>query len=394
MPNILYTKLQNLTSVWLDEFRSVIRDEGVVLFVLVMPFVYPLLYSWIYNNEVLRDAQVAVVDLDHSALSRRFAAMADATAEVEVAYHAASVDEARRLIGQQKIVGFYVLPEDFSRQIMRGGQGHVSVYCDMGLMLNYKAVYQTATAVSSRLGAELQKAAAGNVTDREDELMSRPIEVEEVTIFNPTTGYANFILPGVLILVAQQTLVLGVCMAMATARERNPRRRLLTAAQASRGLLSTVLGKAMCWFMILMVTSAYMTLAVPRFFGLMTLATAARHVAVMTPFLLAVVFFGMSVGAIMRYREHCLLIVVFLSVPLLFLSGVSWPLGNMPWVWRIVGAFLPSTFAIQAYIRENTMGATVADVRPELVALWVQAAAYFAVALLVYARDRRLLCKK
>jgi ABC-2 type transport system permease protein len=79
-----------------------------------------------------------------------------------------------------------------------------------------------------------------------------------------------------------------------------------------------------------------------------------------------------------------MLIVVFVSVPLLFLIGVSWPQSNIPGYWQGVSWLFPSTFGARAYIRLNSMGADLSDVMPELRILWIQALCYFAVTLCVY----------
>ena len=49
--------------IWKTEMRNVFRDEGVLIFCILVPLGYPLLYSWIYNNEVVREVDTAIVDL-------------------------------------------------------------------------------------------------------------------------------------------------------------------------------------------------------------------------------------------------------------------------------------------------------------------------------------------
>jgi ABC-2 type transport system permease protein len=91
-----------------------------------------------------------------------------------------------------------------------------------------------------------------------------------------------------------------------------------------------------------------------------------------------------------RYRENVMLIMVFVSVPLLFLTGVSWPQSNIPSYWQGVSWLFPSTFGVRAYIRANTMGASVSQILPEIRILWIQAAAYLGMACLVYRHQFRL----
>ena len=70
--------------IWKDELRNVFKDAGVMIFFFLVPFVYPLLYSFIYNNEVVHEAKMVVVDQSDSYLSREFTRRVNATPDVEV----------------------------------------------------------------------------------------------------------------------------------------------------------------------------------------------------------------------------------------------------------------------------------------------------------------------
>ena len=148
-PNILKW-LNDVAYVWRQEMKQVFRDEGVLIFFIIVPLIYPLLYSWIYNNEVIHEVPVAVVDQSHSQLSRQFIRMCDASPDVHVTYYAEDLDDAQSLVSRQVVKGIYLIPEDFATKLNRMEQGTVSVYCDMALMLTYKAIYQTAMMVSQQ----------------------------------------------------------------------------------------------------------------------------------------------------------------------------------------------------------------------------------------------------
>ena len=104
----------------------------------------------------------------------------------------------------------------------------------------------------------------------------------------------------------------------------------------------------------------------------------------MVPYLLASIFFGMALSCLVRYRENVMLLVVFTTVPLLFMTGLSWPESNIPGVWKGVAMLFPSTFGVRAYVRINTMGATLENIQPEYIALWIQTLVYFLVTCVVY----------
>lgn len=373
------------------EARAIIRDEGVLLFVVVVPLFYPILYSWIYNNEVTHEVPVAVVDASHSSTSREFVRRYDASPDVRVAYFCNSLDEARRLVASQDINGIVYLPEDMDTRLNRMQPATVSIYCDMSLMLAYKAIYTTATSVAGIMNSRIQIRLSGNATDREDQISTQPLKYEEVPMFNPTGGYGNFILPGVLALILQQTLLLGIGMLYAT---RNERRQPFapacgTAVGHAFGWFRLMTGRTLCFLLLYSMLTAYVLLAIPKMFSFVQLLHPGDLVAFVLPYLLACMFMSMSLGAVLKQREDVMLVVVFTSVPLLFMSGVSWPQSNIPAFWRAAACLFPSTFGIQGFVKLNTMGAVITDIAPECKALWIQAGVYFCIAALLLRRMMR-----
>ena len=201
--NRLREHFTDVLYIFRHELIRVVKDEGVLMFLAVVPLGYPLLYSWIYNNETLHETPVVVVDQSHSALSRQFINDCDASPDVHIKYYAEDLDEARSLVSRQLVRGIYLIPSDFAECVNRGEQAHVSVYCDMSLMLAYKAVYQTAMVEAGRLGAGLNIKKAGNYTKHEDAITAQPLAVDDVAMFNPSGGYGSCVLPAVLMLILQ-----------------------------------------------------------------------------------------------------------------------------------------------------------------------------------------------
>lgn len=380
----IYEYIIRLFCVWLREIRFILKDEGALLFAFALPLGYPLLYSWIYNNEVVRDVPIVVVDNAHSAISREMIQKMDATPDVEVAYHAISLAEAQRFIADGKAYGVVYFPEDFDKKIGRHEQATVSVYCDMSYMLTYKAIYQTVVGVSTMTGSKVTAALNPTATKREGEISAKPLEVEEVQIFNTTGGYGNFILPAVLVLIVQQAILLCIGLRAGTEREKH--------FKDVTGVGSTMIGKGLAYFMIYAVMLAYTTMIVPRLFGFVMMVHLWDWFVFMTPYLMACVGFGIVGSSMIRYRENVMLTAVCTSIPFLFLSGISWPQSAIPGFWQGVGQIVPSTFAMRGFVRMSSMGARIGDVLPEFRALCILAVIYNVIALLVVYRRYKIRC--
>lgn len=385
--NIILQGMNSVFYICQKELKAVFKDQGVLIFFLLVPLAYPLLYAFIYTGEVVREVPAAVVDMNKSTLSREFIRKVDATPDVKIQSHCADMEEAKLLLKESKVYGVIYIPESFSSDITKGIQTQVTLYCDMSGMLYYKAILTASTEVSLKMNKAIKAKRAGNTTNRQDEISATPITYEAVNLFNPQAGYASFLLPAVLILIIQQTLLLGVGLSAGTARENNRFRDLVPLSRQYQGTLRIVLGKSSAYFIIYAIVSAYILCVVPKIFSLVQIAQAGTLAAFILPYVLSCIFFAMTCSIFIHHREACMMIYVFTSVPLLFISGVSWPGSAIPEFWRVISWLFPSTFGINGYIAINSMGATLDHVLPEFRALWIQTGVYFLTTCIVYRRQ-------
>lgn len=376
--------LHDVFYIWKREFRHTFRDQGVLIFFIIVPLLYPLLYAFIYNNEVVREVPTIVVDHSQSALSRDYVRKVDASPDVEIVLHCTDMEEAKEQLKERKAYGIIYIPNSFSKDIYTGEQTQVSLFCDMSGLLYYKSILIANTNVSLEMNKQIKILYAGRSTDREDEINTKPIEYEDVAMFNPTNGFASFLIPAVLILLLQQTLLLGIGLSAGTARETNRFKDLVPINRHYNGTLRIVFGKGLSYFMLYSLISVYVLCIVPHLFSLNQLARPDVLLLFMLPYLAACIFLAMTVSITIRNRETCMLIFVFTSVPLLFISGISWPGASIPWFWKYFSYLFPSTFGINGFVRINNMGATLNEVRFEYQALWIQMGVYFITTCLVY----------
>lgn len=370
-----------------QELKAVFKDQGVLIFFLLVPLAYPLVYAFIYTNEVVREVPTAVIDNSNTALSREFIRSVDASADVHIQSHCADMEEGKALLKETKVYGIIYIPESFSKDISSGKQTTVSVYCDMSGMLYYKALVLASTNASLALNKQIQIKRLGNTTERQDEISTAPIEYEDISLFNPQDGFASFLIPAVLILIIQQTLLLGIGLSAGTARESNRFRDLVPISRQYQGTLRIVGGKSLAYFLIYVLITAYVLCLVPKMFSLVQIAQPATLLAFAVPYILACIFFAMTCSIFIHRRESCMMIYVFTSVPLLFISGISWPGAAVPTFWKIFSYLFPSTFGINGFVRINNMGATLPEVLFEYKALWIQTLVYFFTTCMVYRRQ-------
>ena len=90
--------INDLFYIWKREFQTTFRDQGVLIFFILVPLGYPLLYSFIYDNEVVREVPAVVVDDSHSSLSREYLRKVDATPDIQIVAYCADMEEAKQML--------------------------------------------------------------------------------------------------------------------------------------------------------------------------------------------------------------------------------------------------------------------------------------------------------
>ena len=381
MSNI-FQGLLDLIHIWQMEMKIILHDEGVLIFCILVPIGYPLLYSYIYTTEIVRQVPITIVDHSKSSLSREFIRKYDASQWVRVAGYAKNILEARQEIKEQRSYGILEIPYDFTDKLAKGEQAYIGLYSDMGAMLNYKGMLIAATDVSLEMNKHIKIARSGKFTKEDGETVAYPVKNEETALFNPQQGFASFLIPAVLILIIQQTLLLGIGMSSGTAAEKGEYSELVATSRRNRGTLHIIIGRGLAYFGVYAILAAYIVCIVPRLFDLVQLSRSWDLLLFMIPYLLSCIFFALAVSILMRNREMSILVFVFTSVPLIFISGISWPGSAIPAFWKGVSWLFPSTFGINGFVRINSMGATLDQVAFEWRGLWLQTVAYFVLAYL------------
>ena len=359
------------------EIQTIMKDGGVVMFFIIVPIAYPILYSWMYNNEGVKEVPTVFVDQSHSFLSRTFIRNCDATDGIKVVKIVSSLNDAQELQRQQECHAIVLLPENFAQQINRGEQGTVLFYADLSGMFYYKGVYSALTDVSLEIGKEIKISRMKTYTNKDESIASSPLEYESVSLFNPQNGYGTFILPAVLILIIQQTMILGVGMLSGTRYERRVYTGRIITKRTVIGGFANTLGRSFSYFFIYIATTAYTLLLIPHIFKLVQLADSSTLIPFLLPYLLSVTFFSMLISRFVKERESIILLMVFTSMPFLLLSGISWPTNALPGFWKVISWCIPSTSGINGFVKINSLGANLNDIRPELIALWSQVVVYF-----------------
>jgi ABC-2 type transport system permease protein len=207
---------------------------------------------------------------------------------------------------------------------------------------------------------------------------SSPVELVSEPLYNPTGGYASYVVPAAFVLILQQTLFMGAATLGGVAFESGGRM-----ARRARGGVRALIGQALAHLCLAMPGLALYLIILPRIYGFSTLGSPLDLLLMAIPFVLSLSFLAQFVASGFRRRESAVLLFLATALPLFFMVGVSWPVEAMPHALREASRIFPSTSAIDGLVRINQMGASLHDVSTDWVSLWILTGVYAALAILM-----------
>lgn len=369
------------------EARSVASSPAIVLVMVGGVVLYGLLYNFLYRPNVVREAPVVVVDHSHTPLSRHLVESVDATPQVAVVAEAGDIGQARGLMAQGKAEGTIIIPHDLERRIGLGEEALFVVAASTAEFLYYEAIQSGTLGALQAIDHDLAPHVAATLLPTDKLLavaQAKPVEVVGTPLFNSTKGYGKYLLPAVLIVIICQTMLMVVCL-RTDGEGKHCKGSLLCGQRPPRislgDTLAVVVGQGALYTFLYGLFSLFLLGLLPYLFGLPHLARWQDLFVLGALLLPANALFALCFASLFRDGDGALLVVTFFSLGLLLLGGISYPLEFMPTPWVVLHHLLPAPVGILAYVKMNSMGASLGECAPQLLTLALQIPAYLLLAL-------------
>jgi ABC-2 type transport system permease protein len=355
------------------EYGRALRDRGAFGLIVLAPLIYGLLYPQPYLGQLVRAIPIAVVDDDSTELSRRLVEALNAHEAIRVAERPSTLAEAQAALQRREVFAIVDVPAGTERDVLAGRRARLPAYVDSVYFLLYNRTLQGVLESTAAVNADLQSGELRPDGSRYRAALARssPVEVLNQPLFNPTGGYASYIVPAAFMLILQQTLLMGSATLGGVAFEQGG-----SAARRRRGGFAAVLGQGLAHLLLALPGAALFLVVLPRLYGFSATTNLGDLLAFLIPFILSVSFLGQFVSSWFTRRETAVLLFIAISLPLFFLVGVAWPVEAIPPRLHQAAFVFPSTSAIDGLVRINQMEARLADVFNDWIRLWVLTAVY------------------
>ncbi len=381
---------------WKDLMELFRNRLGLVLLV-VMPLFMMVMVGFIYptGSVNLSDMPIAMVNEDSDVNGSTIPSQAFFTAlqginnktGMMTLTTASSLDEVKDLVQRGELSGGIVIPSNFSQSVYSGQQGTVIIVTDQSNPQISATIEGVLSGVFDSMGTAMaqQQIQTMNPALNATSALAvvKPLNVETQGVVPGNPSYFDFIAPGIMAMTVMMSVMTGLPVAISQEKEIGtmdgmmvaPVNRLSillgkTIAQTARGLIQGVI---------------ILALAI----GIFGVAVQGNILLVFALLLLGVFSFvglGIVITSFTKDQETAQMLMMTLMFPMMFLSGVFFPIQQMPWFMQSIAQFLPLTYAADALRKVMVLGAGIPQISNELIILVVFGVVMIAIALPVFKR--------
>ena len=366
------------------ELRAIFGDPTVKLTVVGATLLYLILYPSPYLAGVATEQPVVIIDHDQTTMSRQLIRHVDASSQTKVIAQKSSLLEAQRLITSGEARGILIIPVDFKKDLLLGRGSTLNYSGDGSYFMIYSAVMKSFMLSGMETSKHIQGIGmlANGSNHQGMELSLSPIKLNVVATYNPTLGYNPYLIPGLLLVILHQTMLIALGTVGAGQWQK-------------RGYWTRVSPLQLVCARIFTFCSIYSLLTTLyvgwgfSYYGVTLLGNVMDIFLLMIPYLLSIAALGVAMSCFFDYKERPTQVFLLMGMPIIFTAGFVWPTMMIPDLIRNLSHLIPANHGIIAMLKINQMGADWTDVLDQWLELWGLFALFFAFAIYNISKRQR-----
>jgi ABC-2 type transport system permease protein len=327
--------MKQLLSFIRKEFYHILRDRTTIMILLLMPVIQIILFGFALTTEV-KNTQVAVLAPTNDEASSRIIDKLNASAYFDVVEKIHNTDEIQPVFRDSKAKLVVVFEDHFGEKLRHNGKAHIQLIAD---------------ATDPNAATSFTFYASNIIASYKQELMGESKNPYQITseikmLYNPQMLSAFNFVPGVLGMI--MILICAMMTSIAIVREKE------------MGTMEILLVSPMKpIYIILSKITPYFVLSFVNFVTIMLLSVFVLKVPV-TGSLASLVFvsllyifvslaLGLLVSTLTNSQQAAMLISgMGLMMPVMLLSGMIFPIENMPLPLQWLSCIVPARWYISA----------------------------------------------
>ncbi len=351
----------NTAQVVRRELRRIAHQPMYWMLMVVLPLISFAFFAVIFERGVARNIPIAVLDQDHTALSRKLTQMIDDTPTALISYEVQSMEEAERLMREGRISAVVEIPAFFEKNILSNTQTHIeSSISGANITVNGLLSKDLQTvATTFQAGIQLQLLMKQGLTEKQAMAQIMPVRFVKHVLFNPYINYSYYLSPSFMPMMLMIFAMLVTIFAIGTELKHGTAREWLDTAGGS--VLPALVGKMLPLVAMMLLMTLLMFVILFDIVGVPLNGSLAMLLTGCMLFVLAYMSIGVLIISVMSNLRMSLSLGGGYSVLAFTFSGLTFPMMAMyPWV-RAFSKIFPFTYYTDLFIDQALRGAPIID---------------------------------
>ncbi len=351
----------NTAQVVRRELRRIAHQPMYWMLMVVLPLISFAFFAVIFERGVARNIPIAVLDQDHTALSRKLTQMIDDTPTALISYEVQSMEEAKRLMREGRISAVVEIPAFFEKNILSNTQTHIeSSISGANITVNGLLSKDLQTvATTFQAGIQLQLLMKQGLTEKQAMAQIMPVRFVKHVLFNPYINYSYYLSPSFMPMMLMIFAMLVTIFAIGTELKHGTAREWLDTAGGS--VLPALVGKMLPLVAMMLLMTLLMFVILFDIVGVPLNGSLAMLLTGCMLFVLAYMSIGVLIISVMSNLRMSLSLGGGYSVLAFTFSGLTFPMMAMyPWV-QAFSKIFPFTYYTDLFIDQALRGAPIID---------------------------------
>jgi len=389
-----------------------IRNRMELVAFIIMPIFMMVMTGYIFPSEnSLKNVSLGVIENDKGSISQGIITvlekmkLSDKNNNIFLLHNFGNLEKAKEELKKGNLNAILVIPENFSSSMEEGQQGVLTLIIDQsnpqissmltGIIEKIIEGLANKVAVEKLVGMIATKSPDGKPVPFNSailpstqskfnpQVLVKPFIIETEGLVPGKQNYFQFMAPGIIAMVVVMAVMVGLAASISREKELGTLDGILV-APISR--LCIILGKALSQTIRGLLQGSIVLLLSIFLFGVKIYGSISLVILLLFLGVFSFIGLGILISALATEQETAMTIMMTLTFPMIFLSGVFFPIKQMPGFMQIISRILPLTYAIEALRKVIILGAGISSLGKELTILITFGAVTLAIAVPVFKR--------
>lgn len=358
-------------------------NKKALFFLLIVPILYTLLFGLLYNNHVVKNVELVVVNQSPGAFSRDIVRAFDKSERFKIVGQLDDENQALEILRSGQAQAALIIPKDFDKNIKSGVQESILFGVNASNSIIGNSAISSANQIVQTFstGVNLKKIQGSGYLEEEAFAEALAISTSLKPMYNPQYSYQNYLLIGLIAVALQQLLLMSVANSFTREKEENAFEEL---KDLNANIYELIFGKSLFYFFGGFFSFFATQLLIFKVFKVPLHGSFFASILLMVPFFLAIIGGGIIISFFCKNQVESIQISMLVAYPTFLLTGYTWPAEAMPHALVMLGKLFPLSYTAVNLRDIALKGVGFGHIKGDLLILSLIALLYLALGINLY----------